>query len=113
MENAAGLGSLDMCFAEIAAIIWSANGARRNKEGLPIIDKTIYRDVFNFHEERLAALEKCPDSALDAFWDRTNDTMIEISGRHNRNLFCVEMLVAVHADLERRYQRRWMHERSN
>lgn len=80
---------------------------------MPIIDKTIYRDVFNFHAERLEALDKCPEKGLNAYWDHTCNTMMGIAAKHNNDLFCVEMLVAVHADLERRYQRRYMHEHNH
>ena len=68
---------------------------------MPIISKAIYRDVFNLHEERAAALERCRGKDLTAYWAETTDMMIGVSSKHGQSLLCVELLVAVHADLER------------
>lgn len=73
---------------------------------MPIINKAIYRDVFNLHEERASALARCQDKDLTAYWEETTDMMIGVSAKHGQNLLCVELLVAVHADLERQAKRR-------
>ena len=62
------------------------------------MDKQLYRLIFEFHAERLAALRP----GLD-FIEETADIMQEIARKHPGNEFCADMLRAVYGDLERRW----------
>ena len=59
----------------------------------------VYRDVFNFHRERAAALKN-----TEFFWRETLDMMEDLLEKHGRSEMCADMLLAVYAELERRVQ---------
>ena len=56
----------------------------------------VYRDVFQFHKERMRA-EMTP-----AFWDDTCRMMIEICDKYDNHDFVVDLLAVVFSELERR-----------
>lgn len=59
--------------------------------------KPIYRIVFNFHTDRIQALEN------DTFdWDETNAMMMNTFEKLDHDPLAAQMLVAVHGDLEAR-----------
>lgn len=61
------------------------------------IDKGVYRDVFNLHAESLPRLGD-PRFWDDVFWPRA-DALVE---KHRHDVFFIEMMLAVHGELERR-----------
>lgn len=65
------------------------------------MDKTIYRDIYNLHAECLSRLNE-PDFWDSVFWPKV-DTLTE---KHNHNVFFMEMVIAVHGELERRWKKR-------
>jgi len=64
--------------------------------------KAVYREVFNWHENRLEALATCPEDGMDDFWKETCDSICEVSNRLQNQPFAVNMLNAVFQDLENR-----------
>lgn len=61
--------------------------------------KSIYRDVFNLHSDCIPLLNE-PD-----FWDSVFYPKIEaMTEQYDNDPFLIDMLVAVHGDLERRYK---------
>lgn len=61
--------------------------------------KSIYRDIYNLHADCIPRLRE-PD-----FWDSVFYPKIEaMTERYNNAPFLIDMLVAVHGDLERRYK---------
>ena len=62
------------------------------------MNKQIYREVFDFHSERLNALHPGLDFIAD-----TVEKMQEIARKHPGDEFCGDMLRAVYGDLERRW----------
>lgn len=65
------------------------------------MDKSIYRDVYNLHAECLSQLNE-PDFWDSVFWQKV-DALTE---KHNQNVFFMEMVIAVHGELERRWRKR-------
>lgn len=63
--------------------------------------KAIYREVFNWHENRLKALIACPAADTDAFWKETCDSICEVANRLENNNFALELLTAVFFELDR------------
>lgn len=61
--------------------------------------KKPFRDAFNFYAERIASLEG--KQADDAWWEETvlkMDTLVRMA---NYDHFLLDLLVVVHAELER------------
>ena len=69
-----------------------------------MIDKGVYRDVYNLHAECLECLN-APDFWDSVFWPKV-DTLVE---KHGNNLFLMDMVIAVHGEVERR----WKHEQQS
>lgn len=65
------------------------------------MDNSIYRDVYNLHAECLDRLNE-PDFWDSVFWPKV-DALTE---KHNHNVFFMEMVIAVHGELERRWRKR-------
>ena len=63
-------------------------------------NKAVYRAVFNFHEEREAALK----ARTPLYWEETCAGMTKLSAMHGHDPFLIDLLCAVHADLERKYK---------
>lgn len=61
--------------------------------------KQVYREVFDLHAARLAAMRP----GLD-FIEETVDAMQAIMRNHPGDAFCADMLRAVYGDLERRWE---------
>ena len=62
-------------------------------------DKSVYRDVYNIHSECLKRLNE-PDFWDRVFWPKV-DTLTE-----KHNMFFMEMVIAVHGELERVWRKR-------
>lgn len=63
------------------------------------MNKGIYRDVFNLHAECMPRLNE-PD-----FWDSIFYPKIEaMTKQYDNDPLLIDLLVAVHGDLERRYK---------
>jgi hypothetical protein len=67
------------------------------------MDKTIYRDVFDLHADSLKRLDE-PDFWDNVFWPAA-DALAE---KHQHNVFFIEMMLAVHGELERVWRKRCM-----
>ena len=64
--------------------------------------KAVYREVFNWYENRLEALVACQANGMDDFWNETCESICEVSNRLENQSFAMDMLNAVFQDLERR-----------
>lgn len=61
-----------------------------------MIDKGIWRDIYNFYEDRLQALQGAD------FWPATWTKAEAIAARHGgQDSFCADLLLAVQIELER------------
>ena len=60
------------------------------------LQRGVWREVFNFYERRMTA-PPCP-----GWWDATVGLMEAAVDRLGHDLFAIDLLVAVHAELERR-----------
>lgn len=75
----------------------------QQKEGRTI-DKSVYRDAFNFHEKyhnRLHEMRRCTARAVESFWKDECDEMIQLSRKHNQDNFAMDLLLCIHTQLER------------
>lgn len=59
--------------------------------------KAQYRDIFNFHTDRIQAVE---NGTFD--WGKTNGLMMAVFEKLDHDPFAAALLVAVHGDLEAR-----------
>lgn len=64
-----------------------------------MIDKGVYRDVYNLHAECLECLNE-PDFWDSVFWPKVNG----LSEKHRGDTFYMDMIIAVFGDLERRWK---------
>ena len=65
------------------------------------MDKAIYRAVFNYHAEREQALAQCPAEGFSAYWEETCREMERVYSCNGKDAFCLDLLCAVHTELER------------
>ena len=65
------------------------------------MDNSIYRDVYNLHAECLDRLNE-PDFWGSVFWPK----VYALTEKHNHNVFFMEMVIAVHGELERVWRKR-------
>lgn len=61
------------------------------------MNNAVYRDVYNLHAECLERLNE-PDFWDAVFWPKAD----ALAGKHRRDVFFIDMMLAVHGDLERR-----------
>lgn len=61
------------------------------------MNKAIYRDVYNLHVESLGLVND-PRFWDDFFWPRAH----ALAEKHGNSVFLMEMVLAVHGELERR-----------
>lgn len=64
------------------------------------MNNAIYRDVYNLHAECLARLNE-PNFWNAVFWPKVE----ALTEKHRRDAFFMEMVLAVHGELERLYRR--------
>lgn len=64
------------------------------------MDNELYRDVYNMHAECLGLLNE-PDFWDSVFWPRAD----KLTEKHNHNVFFMEMVIAVHGELERQLRK--------
>ena len=65
------------------------------------MDNSIYRDVYNLHAECLDRVNE-PDFWDLVFWPQA-DALAE---KHKHSIFFIEMMLAVHGELERECRRK-------
>ena len=63
-----------------------------------IPNKAAFRDAFNLYEKHLRSMETASFS-----WETLCDEMIAIANRHANDPLLMDLLVAVHAELERKW----------
>ena len=64
------------------------------------MDNSIYRDVYNLHADCMGQLNE-PDFWDSIFWPKV-DILTE---KHNHDVFFMQMVIAVHDELERRWRK--------
>lgn len=64
------------------------------------VNRSVYRDVFNLHAESLSRLGD-PRFWDNFFWPNA-DALTE---KHRHDVFFIEMMLAVHGELERRQKK--------
>ena len=66
-----------------------------------MIDKTVYRDVYDLHAEMLGKLG-APDFWDSIYWPRADALM----RKHKGDLFFLDLMISLHGELERRWKER-------
>jgi len=64
------------------------------------MDNSIYRDVYNLHSECLVRLNES-DYWNIVFWPKAE----ALTEKHHHNVFLMEMIIAVHGELERQWRK--------